>query len=72
MSEYTVIIEQGDKGFGAYVPDLSGCVAVGATPEEAERLIREAIEIHVADLRDRGEPVPPPRSSPAQVRVEAA
>lgn len=69
MSEYAVIIERGDSGFGAYVPDLPGCVATGSTPEEVRRLIGQAIELHVADLRHRGEPVPAPRSRAELVQV---
>lgn len=61
--EYVVIIEQSDTSFGAYVPDLPGCVAVGETREEAMRLIREAIELHLESLRENGEPVPVPHSS---------
>ena len=44
---YLVVIEQGDESFGAYVPDLPGCAAVGATKEEALRLVREAIALHL-------------------------
>ena len=56
--EYVVIVEQGDTSFGAYVPDLPGCVAVGQTREETMDLIREAIELHIDSLRENGEPVP--------------
>jgi len=59
---YLVVIEQGETGFGAYVPDLPGCVAVGETEEETLRLIREAITLHVEALREQGLPVPEPRS----------
>ena len=57
---YPVIIESGDLNFSAYVPDLPGCVSTGATIDEAERNIREAIELHLAGLREDGLPVPPP------------
>ena len=57
--KYAVIIERGPTSFGATVPDLPGCVAVGATREEVARLIEEAIEEHIAVLRSRGLPVPP-------------
>ena len=50
--KYTVILEKGENSFGAHVPDLPGCVAVGATEEEVKRLIREAIELHVEMLDD--------------------
>lgn len=68
---YVVIIEQGDGGFGAYVPDLPGCVAVGETREEAMRLIREAIEFHLEAMREEGLPVPEPSSSNEYVEVSA-
>jgi predicted RNase H-like HicB family nuclease len=69
MSHYAVIIEKGEQGFGAYVPDLPGCVATAATREEVTRLIGEAIELHIEDLRRRGEPVPRPKSSATRVEV---
>jgi predicted RNase H-like HicB family nuclease len=55
-----VIIEEGDTSFGAYVPDLPGCVAVGESRDEAIDLIREAIEMHIESLRENGEPVSAP------------
>ncbi len=68
---YVVIIEQGDGGFGAYVPDLPGCVAVGETREEAMWSIREAIEFHLEAMREEGLPVPEPSSSNEYVEVSA-
>lgn len=56
--KYAVVIEKSETGYGAYVPDLPGCVAVGETIDETERLIRDAIEFHVDGLRDDGLPVP--------------
>jgi predicted RNase H-like HicB family nuclease len=67
--EYLVIIEQGPASFGAYVPDLPGCVAVGETREEAMALIREAVEMHIENLRENGELVPPPHSSVEKIAV---
>ncbi len=69
---YVVIVEQGENGFGAYVPDLPGCVAVGETREEALRLIREAVELHLEGLREDGLPIPEPSSSSEYVDVGAA
>lgn len=69
--DYVVIIEKGENSFGAYVPDLPGCVAVGENREEVMNLIREAIEFHVGGLREDGRPVPPPASSIEFVRVAA-
>ena len=60
--KYAVIIEKGESSYGAYVPDLPGCVAVGETPEEAGQLIREAIQFHIEGLREEGLPVPEPSS----------
>lgn len=67
--KYVVIVEKGETSYGAYVPDLPGCVAVGETREEAMRLIREAIEFHLEGLREDGLPVPPPTSSIEVVTV---
>lgn len=69
---YLVVLEQGPTSFGAYVPDLPGCIAVGGTREEALRLIREAIELHIEDLKHRGQPVPPPSSTGELIAVPAA
>jgi predicted RNase H-like HicB family nuclease len=67
--EYVVIIEQGETSVGAYVPDLPGCVAVGENRDEAMHLIREAIELHIENLREHGEPVPSPHSFVEKVAV---
>ena len=67
--DYVVIIEQGETSFGAYVPDLPGCVAVGESREETMQLIREAIEMHIESLRESGEPVPEPHSFVAKIAV---
>ena len=67
--DYVVILEKGKKSFGAYVPDLPGCVAVGKTKREALRLIREAIEFHLEGMREDGLPIPAPSSSTELVHV---
>jgi len=67
--EYIVIFERGEENYGAYVPDLPGCVAVGETKEEAAQLIREAIALHLAGLRREGLPVPEPSSTTESVEV---
>jgi predicted RNase H-like HicB family nuclease len=67
--EYLVIVEQGETSFGAYVPDLPGCVAVGETRDEAMQLIREAIELHIESLRENGDEVPLPHSFVERVAV---
>jgi predicted RNase H-like HicB family nuclease len=61
MSKYLVIYERGENGeWGAYSPDLPGCVAAGKSKEEVEQLMREALPDHVALMREVGEPVPEP------------
>ncbi len=69
---YAVIVEEGETSFGAYVPDLPGCVAVAETRNEVLRLIEEAIEFHVDGLRQDGQPIPEPSSSIEYVEVRAA
>ena len=69
--EYLVVIERGPSSFGAYVPDLPGCVAVGASREEVEGLIQEAIEFHISGMRQDGLPVPEPSSVGQLVSVVA-
>jgi len=69
--EYTIIIEQGPTSFGAYAPDLPGCVAVGEAREEVLELMREAIEFHLEGLRASGESVPIPIHSSERVAVAA-
>jgi predicted RNase H-like HicB family nuclease len=63
MMEYTIIVEKGETSFGAYVPDLPGCAAVGESRDEAIDLIRKAIEMHIERLRENGEVVPTPGTS---------
>ena len=63
MTEYVVVIEQEGEAWGAYVPDLPGCVAAGGSHEEVERLIAEAIPLHISSLREHGEPVPAPTAA---------
>ncbi len=58
--KYAVIIEQGASSFGAYVPDLPGCVAVGKTADEVMTLITEAIQLHLEHMRAEGEVIPKP------------
>ncbi len=68
---YAVVIEKAAKNYSAYVPDLPGCVATGATVEETEQLIREAIEFHLSGFRDDGVPIPQPSSQVDYVDVTA-
>lgn len=59
---YGVVIEKANGNYSAYVPDLPGCVATGATREEVEQRLREAIRFHIEGLREDGLPVPEPTS----------
>jgi predicted RNase H-like HicB family nuclease/predicted RNA binding protein YcfA (HicA-like mRNA interferase family) len=60
LSRYAVVFEKSNTGYGAYVPDLPGCVAVGRSLEETKRLIHEAMEIHLASMLEDGDPIPEP------------
>ena len=66
---YAVVIEKSDTGYGAYVPDLPGCVAAGETMDETSRLIKEAIEFHLEGMREDGLAVPEPTSVTDYVEV---
>ena len=69
---YAVIIEEGNTSFGAYVPDLPGCIAVGKTEEEVRLLIAEAIDFHIEGMRENGEPVPEPHSKIEYIDAKSA
>jgi predicted RNase H-like HicB family nuclease len=71
VMRYAIVIEQAEGNFSAYVPDLPGCVATGATLEEVESEIRSAIEFHLEGLREDGAPIPPPSSRVEYVEVAA-
>ena len=72
MKRYMVVVERGKSSWGAHVPDLPGCVAVGESRSEVLRLIREAIELHIAGLREDGLLVPEPSSEGEIVEVGTA
>ncbi|ODU99223.1 MAG: hypothetical protein ABT20_17260 [Rubrivivax sp. SCN 70-15] len=69
--KYTVVIEKAEGNYSAYVPDLPGCVATGATIEEVEREIREAIALHIDGLREDGLAVPEPTSQVEDLELAA-
>jgi len=71
VKRYAIVIEKGERNYGAYVPDLPGCVATGDTIEEVEREIQEAIEFHIEGLKEDGLPVPEPSSRVDYVEVAA-
>jgi len=58
--KYIVVIEKGETNYGAYVPDLPGCIAVGKSVDEVEERIRGAIEFHLKGLREDGIEIPEP------------
>ncbi len=60
---YAVVIEKAERNFSGYVPDLPGCVATGATPEDVEREIKLAIAFHIEGLRQDGLVPPEPRAT---------
>lgn len=66
---YAVVIERSQTGFGAWVPDLPGCVATTETEEELRRMIKEAIEFHIEGLKESGQPVPEPSTAVEYVDV---
>lgn len=68
---YMVVVEQGPSSFGAYVPDLPGCIAVGSSQQEVLHLIQEAIEFHLEGIKDQGISVPQPHSYSEFVEVHA-
>ena len=71
MKRYAIVIEKAESNYAAYVPDLPGCIATGATAEETERLVRDAIELHVEGMREDGLSVPEPSSQVDYVEVDA-
>lgn len=68
--QYLVVFEKGETSWGAYVPDLPGCVAAAATREEVSQLISEAIDMHIEDMRDRGDIIPYPSSESELVETK--
>ena len=71
MKRYAVVVEQDGPNFGAYVPDLPGCVAVGGSTAAVRRLIRGAIEMHLQGMAEDGLPAPEPSSRVGYVEIQA-
>lgn len=69
---YLVVVEEENGNYGAYVPDLPGCVAVAESREEVLELIHEAIEFHLEGMKEAGESIPEPSSTMEYVEVEPA
>ena len=68
---YAIVIEKAEGNYSAYVPDLPGCIATGATMEDVEQQIREAIEFHLDGMREDGVQVPQPVSRVEYIEVAA-
>lgn len=68
---YAIVIEKAPSNYAAYVPDLPGCIATGASVQETESLIREAIEFHLEGLKADGLPIPPPSSRVEYIDIPA-
>jgi predicted RNase H-like HicB family nuclease len=72
MTRYAIVVEKGPTSYGAYAPDLPGCVAAAETRSEVLQLIRQAIEFHIDAMREDGLAVPEPSSSAEYVEVAVA
>jgi predicted RNase H-like HicB family nuclease len=70
-TEYAVVYEKTGTGYGAYVPDLPGCVSTGRTLKEAEDNMREAIAFHLEGMREDGDPIPEPTTKVGMLPVES-
>jgi predicted RNase H-like HicB family nuclease len=70
--KYLVVIERGQRSWGAHVPDLPGCIATARTRQEVVKLIKGAIELHIEGLKEAGARVPPPHSEAKIVTITAA
>ena len=72
MKKYTVVFERAISNWGAYVPDLPGCVATGSTLDEVRQRIAEGIEFHLEGMRLHGETIPEPSTVAETVEIQAA
>ena len=70
MYKFLIVIERANGNYSAYSPDLPGCVATGATREEAERNMYQAIEMHIRGLIEDNQPIPEPHASAEYVVIE--
>jgi predicted RNase H-like HicB family nuclease len=69
---YAIVIERAESNLSAYVPDLPGCIATGATVDEVKANIQEAIDFHLEGMREDGDPIPPPTSISDYVETKVA
>lgn len=72
MARYAVVIEWSGSNYGAYAPDLPGCIAVGDTVEEVRRLFGEALELHLEAMARDGDPIPEPTTLVEYVEVDVS
>lgn len=72
MKRYAIVIEKAESNFAAYVPDLPGCVATGATVEETESLLRGAVALHLEGMREDGIAIPEPSSVVEYLELETS
>jgi predicted RNase H-like HicB family nuclease len=70
--KYLVVVEKSQSGYGAYVPDLPGCIAAAESRDEVVRLIRDAMQLHVEGLKEAGDPVPKPSSQSELIEIHTA
>ena len=68
---YAIVIDKTENNYGAWAPDLPGCVALGDTVEEVEQRMRSAIEMHLAGMHEDGDPIPQPSAIVNYVDVAA-
>mgnify|MGYP001236356455 CR=1 FL=1 len=71
MVKLLIVVEETAGGFSAYAPDVPGCIATGATREEVEQLMKEAVALHLEGMREDGLSVPPPHTYATYVEVAA-
>lgn len=71
MNRYLIVIEVTETGFSAYSPDLPGCVSAGATRQEVEANMKEAIKFHLDGLKQERYPIPEPTVESMYIKVES-
>ncbi len=71
MKKYLIVVEETNTGYSAYSPDLDGCVATGASRQEVESQMQEAIAFHLEGMAESGQPIPEPHTYSAYVEVSA-
>ena len=69
---YLVVVEKSEDSYGAYVPDLPGCIAAADSRDAVLRLIRQAVELHIEGLVAAGDPIPEPSSQAELIDIRAA